>query len=119
MKLHLKKQEYSSVIPLSQQMLTNILDYARENSELFKALLSENCDFAFQKGILEIAQIVSSQHYTGLDPRKNEYLRAFVAAGCISILQNWLRDGAVESSEYISELVMQILQKGTFTFFTH
>lgn len=116
-KRYIEKREYKQgSLPVSQQMLTSVLEYTRENIELFKALLSENCDFAFQKDILELAQIISSKYDMGIDAKTLEYLRVFGIAGCISLLQKWLKDGAVESPEYIAGLAMGFLQNGTAAF---
>jgi len=116
-KRHIEMQEYKQgSLPVSQQMLTSVLEYIRDNMELFKALLSENCDFTFQKDIIELAQIISSKHDMGIDTKTMEYLRAFGIAGCTSLLQKWLKDGAIESPEYISGLALGFLQNGAVMF---
>ena len=70
MKRHVEKQGYKEeALPVSQQMLTSILEYAKGNAELFKALLSENCDFAFQKSILELSEVLSSRNTFDVDER--------------------------------------------------
>lgn len=58
---YLKKQDFNHSNRISVQVLTRILDYFKDNFELFRALLSENCDFAFQKDILELAQVIWAQ----------------------------------------------------------
>jgi AcrR family transcriptional regulator len=109
---YLEKQEFSNNKPISVQILTRILEYVKDNAALFKALLSENCDFAFQKDIMELAQIVSSQNNQSLDNNTAEYIKIFSITGCISIVQKWLQDGVLESPVQMSEFVIQILYYG-------
>ena len=109
---HLEKvvpKHYNDTAPLS--VLARIFEYAKENSELFEVLLGENSDYLFQKDIIELSQIVSSDNNT-LDPRAKEYLKEFRIAGCISIFQKWLKDGAVESPQEMSNLIGRMLLIG-------
>ena len=112
LRLHLEQQDYNHKLPISAQVLTRILEYAKENAELFKVLLSENCDFAFQKDVIALAQIVSSQYNKALDARTKEYLEAYSITGCISIFHKWLKDGTIESTEEITELILNIVYNG-------
>lgn len=109
---HLSKQDLSDERPISIQVLTRVLDYVKENVELFKALLSENCDFAFQKDLVELAQIISSQQNQSFDLRTQEYIKIFGFTGTISMLQKWLNDGANESSAQMAEFIIQIVYYG-------
>ena len=84
---YLNKQDLDENHPMSVQVLTRVLDYVKENVELFKALLSENCDFAFQKDLMELAQVISAQQNPSLDERTQEYIKLFGLTGAISILQ--------------------------------
>jgi AcrR family transcriptional regulator len=91
-------------------VLTRILEYAKENSELFQVLLGENSDYLFQKDIIELSQIVSSQNNNTPDGRTKDYITEFRTAGCISIFQKWLKDGTLESPEEMSKLIGRLLQ---------
>lgn len=115
LKQHLEKQDYQA-LPISAQVLTRILEYARENAGLFKVLLSKNCDFAFQKDIMELSQIVSFQLNTAFDDRVKEYLSLYAITGCISILQKWLQEDTPEPPEKISEFFLQVLYHGIASF---
>lgn len=90
-------------------VLTCIFEYAKENSELFQVLLSENSDHVFQKDVIELSQIVSSRNNDTLDERTKEYITVFRTAGCISISQKWLKDGTVESPEEMSDLIGRLM----------
>lgn len=109
---YLSKQDLDENHPISVQVLTRVLDYAKENVELFKALLSENCDLAFQKDLMELAQVISSQQNQSLDARTQEYIKIFGLTGAISMLQKWLHEGTVESPAQMAELVIQICYYG-------
>ena len=109
---YLGKQDLSDERPISIQVLIKVLDYVKENVELFKALLSENCDFAFQKDLVELAQIISSQQNQLFDLRSQEYIKIFGFTGTISMLQKWLNDGANESPAQMAEFIIQIVYYG-------
>jgi AcrR family transcriptional regulator len=116
LKLHLEKQEYVDNLPVTSQAMTRILEYAKENADLFNVLLSENCDFAFQKDVLALSEIVSWQYNKALDSRTMEYLQAYATTGCISLLHKWLKDGTVESVPVITELILKVLYRGIVSF---
>ena len=109
---YLSSQALDENHPISVQVLTRVLDYAKKNAELFKALLSENCDFTFQKNLIELAQIISSQQNQSFDARTQEYIKLFGFTGIISILQKWLHDGTNESPAQMAEFVTQICYYG-------
>jgi len=111
-KRYLNIKSISDTKPMSTQVLRNLLEYVKENNNLFKALLSENCDFAFQKDLMELAQVISSQPNQSLDPKTIEYIKAFCLPGAINVLQKWLQDGTKESAEQISEFIIQIIYFG-------
>lgn len=109
---YLSRQDFNNDRPISLQVLTRVLDYIKANIELFKALLSENCDFAFQKDLMELAQVISSQQNQSLDLRIQEYVETFFLSGAISMLQKWLHDGANESPAQMAEFVIQVIYYG-------
>ncbi len=116
LKRYLDRQDFNSSEPLSVQILTSILDYIKENAALSKALLSENCDFAIQKDIMELAQIISEQIYPKLDIRTMEYIKEFGINGCVSVLQKWLREGTPEPPALLAELMIQLMYFGMKSF---
>ncbi|MDD4773956.1 MAG: TetR/AcrR family transcriptional regulator [Eubacteriales bacterium] len=111
--MYLSKQDLDEQHPISVQMLTKVLDYVKDNIELFKALLSENCDYAFQKDLVELAQLLSMQQNQSLDAKTTDYLKTFCLSGTISMLQKWLHDGTVESPSQIAEFIIQLIYHGT------
>jgi AcrR family transcriptional regulator len=109
---YLSSQDLNKDLPLSVQVLTKVLDYVKENMELFKALLSENCDVAFQKDLMKLTQVLSSQHNLSLTAKIQEYTETFFLSGAISMLQIWLHRGANESPAQMAEFVLQIIYYG-------
>lgn len=109
---HLKTQTVSPHQPISAQTLNRILDYIKGNADLFKALLSDNSEYSFQHAIIELAQLISIQVKLSTNPRLLEYMHAFSIMGCISVLQKWLQDGLIESTQTMTDLIMQMLYHG-------
>lgn len=110
--IYLGRQEFDYSRPIPVHVLTRILDYFKEDAELFRALLSENCDFAFQKDLLELAQVISAQLTQSLDPKTKDYIKTFCLAGAISVLQKWLQEGMIEPSTQMAEFIIQVLYYG-------
>lgn len=113
---YLDKQDFDNTKPLSGRILAKILDYLKDDTELFMVLLSENCDFTFQKDILEeilkLSQIVSSNTNLSNDERLRHYSMVFTISGCVSIIQNWLQDGTIESTAELSEFIIRTVYYG-------
>ena len=116
LKSYLGKQDYQDNRPLSAQVLIRILEYAKDNADVFKVLFSENCDFDFQKDIMDFSQIVCFQLNPKYDDRVRGYITVYGITGCISLLQKWLQDGMIEPPEKISEFFLQLLYYGMMSF---
>ncbi|NLB18286.1 MAG: TetR/AcrR family transcriptional regulator [Syntrophomonadaceae bacterium] len=116
LKTDLNKQTLDEDNPLSVQVLTRVMEYIRDNKELFKALLSDNYDFAFQKEIMELAQIISAQQNPSLDEKTQDYIKIFGLSGAISILKKWLYSGAHEAPDQMAGFIIQISYYGISSF---
>ncbi len=101
-------------MPISEQQLKGILEYAKANADLFTVLLSENCDVAFQQDLMKLVELIPFQ-YMAEDSVK-EYLLTFAVTGCISILHKWLKEGTKESPEEMAKIVLQIIYRGLLSF---
>jgi AcrR family transcriptional regulator len=115
-KKHLEKQDFNDKRPVSFQVLNRILEYVKENADLFRALLSDHCDPGIQMEIMNFAQIISMQLNKKYDKRVRDYLMVFGTTGCINLLQKWLQDGMIESTTKISEIILQVVYHGTTSF---
>ncbi len=113
-KKHLDKLHYNQVKPVSFQTLNRILDYIKENADLFMALLSDNCNLDIQRKIMNV--FMTYAPYKRIDERTKEYFSAFGLAGCVSMLQIWLKDGMPESTGRMAEIILQAIDNGITSF---
>ncbi len=104
--LNRKNKKSISILALDQ-----ILDYVKENADVFNALLSDNGDSDIQHKVMSMMEIVSPHDYLDFDERTKDYYILFQINGCISILQKWLQDDTPESTEEMSRLLLKILGK--------
>jgi AcrR family transcriptional regulator len=102
--------------PMSLAALTEILEYARENSGLAHTLLSENCDFAFRQHIMDLVQNIAVWMDPAQCERVKDYVMTYSINGCIAIAEKWLKDGMIEHPREIAQLIFQVLYHGTAKF---
>jgi hypothetical protein len=113
-KNHLDKQHLDGKKPISIGTLDQLLIYVKENANLFKALLSDNCDPDIQREIMN--ELMVYQPFEDIDIRTKNYLAAYGLTGCISILQIWLKDGMPESTTRMAEIIIQVIDQGITRF---
>lgn len=113
-KNHLEKQNLDKKYPITFQTLKQLLDYVKDNADLFKAILSDNCDPDIQRKIMK--ELMVYHPYEGIDQRTKDYLAAFGLTGCISMLQIWLKDGMPESTTRMAEIILHSIDKGITNF---
>lgn len=101
-------------MPITEQNLKGILEYAKANADLFVVLLGENGDHAFHKDLMTLVKLVPFQ-YNAADSKK-EYLLTFAVTGCISILHKWLVEGRGESPEEMANLVLKVIYNGLLSY---
>lgn len=101
-------------------ILKQLMDYIAENTDLFQVLLSKSGDTEFQKDLMSIVQeqmISNLQNAKMLSARTIAYLKGFIIAGALEVLQTWLRDGTVESSQEMAEFITGLLFQGASCYF--
>ena len=108
---HLLELNRSEDADRSVQALNQILEYVKEHADVFKALLSDNCDPGIQHKVMSMTEIVSPKDYQGLDERTKNYVFLFQLTGCINILHKWLDDGTIETTEEMSALILKLTGK--------
>jgi len=121
LKKYITKDVFSKQTAQTVQSMGQILDYIAKNADLFKILLSENGDSSFHREIMFLAQqkIISDIiNDPGIDQRISEYLQYFAVSGALSIVQKWLQDGIVESTEKMSELTSKLIYDGVSAFYS-
>ena len=74
--------------------VVQILEYAKENADVFLMLLDES-DGNFQQQIMELAHLVDLQ-----------------MSGALGMLSHWLKKGTPQSPAEMSELLMRMIQHG-------
>lgn len=97
------------------QMTEKILEYIAENSDIFRTLLSEHGDAAFQKRVMMIAHqftVKSWMSVSNLDQDIYEYISIFVVSGSIHVIKSWLDKGMDKSPKEIAEIINLLTNKG-------
>lgn len=107
--VYLEDLRYDEDAELSAEVLEQTLDYVKENADVFKALLSDNCDPDIHHKIMRMTEIISIDNYQNLDDRVRDYVMLFQINGSISILHKWLQDDTPESTKEISELLLHLV----------
>jgi tRNA(Phe) wybutosine-synthesizing methylase Tyw3 len=118
---YISKHVFLKQTAQTMQTMKQILDYIAKNADLFKVLLSENGDSSFQRDIMLLAQqktISDLRNDLSIDARISEYLQCFVITGSLSIVQKWLQDGMVESTQKMAELISKLLYQGLSDFYS-
>jgi AcrR family transcriptional regulator len=118
---HITKDAFSQQTAKTILSMNQILDYISRNADIFKILLSENGNSTFQKEIMILAQekIISDiLSNPDIDERTSEYLQCFAVTGALSMVQKWLHDDMIESTEKMSEFASKILYNGVSAFYS-
>lgn len=97
------------------EMLEKILEYIKENAELFDLLLNLNGDLQFQR---EVTKIIGQQHFSAMtaDQENSEYMFLFYASGSIGVIQKWLKDGMKKPAGELAELILKLSINGRASF---
>lgn len=111
---HFLEKQLDDRMPITEQNLIGILEYAKKNKALFTVLLSENCDQAFQQDLMELVELIPFQYE--IPAHKKEYILSFALTGCIAVFHKWLQKGTQESPQEMSTLILQIIYRGLLSF---
>lgn len=111
-KAYLFEQAYDPLHPVSEQVLNQILKYAKENSKTIQALLSENSNLVFQRKIMQLVDIVTVPENSSLGEWARNYVSIFGIDGCVSIIKMWIKGGMKEPTEDIAMLIIRLLYAG-------
>ncbi|MDR2197646.1 MAG: TetR/AcrR family transcriptional regulator [Coriobacteriales bacterium] len=112
-----KQAELDSRGPVSLSAMTGIMEYARENAALARALLSENSDIGFKQDVMQLAHLVDTSIASAYDQRVREYIATYAVHGAIAVAEKWLRDGTREPTGQIAQLLTQLVS-GSIAGFT-
>lgn len=92
-----------------------ILEYAAQNTELFRILLNERSDSSFRKEIIKLVKelaLIETQIGHKSNVHIIEYIQLFSITGSLSILDKWLEDGMVESIDELADFLLTLLNLG-------
>ncbi|WP_337955802.1 TetR/AcrR family transcriptional regulator, partial [Clostridium luticellarii] len=112
---YLSSYDFKSKNDVPVAGIERILEYVKENSQLFDLLLNSNGDTHFQQ---EIIKIIGKQHFIPikgnnlLKKEESEYIFYFLASGSICTIQKWLREGMKKSINEMAELILGISING-------
>ena len=102
-------------------LLTQVLEYVRDEAPLFKVLLNNNSgDLSFQSDLMQIAwdQIEKEVGFDSLITTQHaKYLQHFAISGFVSIIKVWLDDSTPESPEQLAGIISQLIFNGTSEFY--
>lgn len=101
-------------------VLTQVLEYARENAALFQVLLNEDGDMTFQNDLMVIAQdqmLKEIRTDSNLSPQTAKYLQRFAISGIMSVVEAWVENGTPEEPEQLAETITKLLFQGMPAFY--
>ena len=109
--------------PESVAHLARVLRFIYENRRLVLTLLGENSSISSQDAVQRFMlekneQLLLEKKMFGNFPVPEDlraYLYSFTAAGCVSLLRQWLTDGA-QSADVIAQLIVKLTAGGLSTF---
>lgn len=101
------------------EMLEKILEYIKENAELFDLLLNSNGDIQFLQEIKEVIgqrQLLPTTVSSSLSKEDAEYVFLFFANGCIGVIQKWLKNGMKKPAREMADLMLKAVINGRESF---
>lgn len=108
------EQYVDDQMPITEQNLKGVLEYAKANADLFTILLGNNSDKSFYQEMIKLVEFIPFQYKA--KGRTKEYILEFSITGCISVLNKWLKEGTVESPEEMASLVLKVIYNGLLSF---
>lgn len=116
---YLSNYEFKDNMDIASKMLEKILDYVKENSDIFDILLISNGDMTFQN---EFIKIITKQHFSpetrsdSLSKEDAAYIFSFSSSGSIGVIQKWLKDDMKKPTNELAELILKIAARGSAAF---
>lgn len=101
---------------ISLEQLSKILQYVRSNADLFGVILSKNSDIAIHQDVLQFLDLSVYYPTPPVEGWQKTYFSLFCIHGCVSILNRWMQDGFVQSTEEIAAFIMQLINRGLQSF---
>lgn len=115
----LRDVEFSKIYSDNETLIATyvqIFEFLKRNSDMCIFLISENSDRKLVKTLFQTAKKKTVEEYKKMYPdatyKKLEMLYAFIASGCIGLLELWINNGMKESSEEMAEITNSIMLNG-------
>lgn len=106
--------------PASHAVISDLVQYLADNSDLCKILLGKHGDSAFLKKVLQLAQQRSFRAWASEMDKSKEanfaYLYSFIANGSVGLIQDWIEGGMREKPEAIANIIATIAAAGFSAF---
>jgi AcrR family transcriptional regulator len=105
--------------PGTVQLMEQIFEYIKENSELCIVLLSESGDKKFLKDILMIVQRQCIAEWTAnrsVNTKLAEYLYSYATNGSLGVILKWFENGMDRSTHEMAEIIIKMTNQGLSAF---
>lgn len=112
---YLTGHDFNKISEAPVEILERILEYIKENYELFDLLLNLNGDNRFQQ---EVMNFIGQQHFSAMtaDQTDSEYMYIFYANGSIGVIKKWLKDGMKRPAKDMAEFILKLSINGRASF---
>ena len=98
------------------KITAGIFQCLKENADVCTVTLGPHGDKEFASRLINIGREQCIRCYSrcfpDAEPRQIEYYYAFVSAGCIGLLERWLADGMIVSTEEMARTAESIMTEG-------
>lgn len=98
------------------RVTTAIFQCLKENADLCTVTLGEYGDKEFAARLLSLGRDRCkesySRYFAAASPKKIEFYYAFVSAGCIGLLRQWLEEGMVTGAKEMATMAENIMMHG-------
>jgi len=117
----LGRHEKENVVVQSGPVLTDLLEFIRENQEMVRVLLSPHGDMNFLHRLNEVLREKCLQVYRAVTPGGGDgtdvfdYQYSFIVFGCAGIIRAWVSRQCPESPRQMAELTDTLIRKGSFS----
>ncbi len=101
------------IVPL--EMLTGVFEFAEENQEMCRVLLSENGDMNFLHRLYAVLRERFHSVYAGIKDRNEweiDYLYSFLVFGCAGIIREWVNGGCRVNHQKMAEMTESMIHLG-------
>ena len=117
LKKHVASIRFNDQTEQTVPVVVRVLEYARENAALLKALLGGNGDTSFRNELMYLMQekmIEEIREDKRLDARITKYVELFVISGVQSLIYKWLEDGCTDDTGKLAEMTTALLLHGVY-----